>query len=163
PPPAAALGDVLADPSINADKNSAFVSLYSQWRVSFDQSPAALGCERRRSQGLQCLFKTGSWAKLRRYDVPAILERTTPADERRSGTMWAIGGEGATRDVGSPQVTFPFGEMRGYWDGAFILLWRTPAVGSTSLAPGARGKDVEWVRQRLGEIDGGPAPARNRE
>jgi len=163
PPPAAALGDVLADPSINADKNSAFVSLYSQWRVSFDQSPAALGCERGRSQGLQCLFKTGSWAKLRRYDLPAILELSTPAGERRYGTIVALGGEGATMDVGNHRYTFPFREIDRYWDGAFILLWHTPAVGSTSLAPGARGKDVEWVRQRLGEIDGGPAPARNRE
>ena len=31
------------------------------------------------------------------------------------------------------------------------------------IAPGARGKDVEWVRQRLSEMDGVPAGGRHRD
>ena len=35
--------------------------------------------------------------------------------------------------------------------------------GALPIMPGTRGKDVEWLRQRMGEVDGVTASARNRE
>jgi general secretion pathway protein A len=157
------LGDLLSNPSVQADKLSAFRSLYGSWRVDFDGSQGALGCERGRAEGLACVFKTGTWAKLRRYNLPAILELSTASGDRRYATLLSLDRDGATVDVGGRQHAFPLRELDRYWEGAFIMLWNAPELAAMSIAPGTRGKDVEWVRQRLGEIDGTPPPARNRD
>jgi general secretion pathway protein A len=157
------LASLLSDPSVDADKKSAFTSLYGSWRIQFDGTRSALGCERGRAEGLQCLFKTGTWAKLRRYDLPAIIELSAPSGERRYGTVLALGDDSATLDLGGRPYAFPLREIDRYWEGAFIMLWEAPALVSSSISPGARSKDVEWVRQRLGELDGTPPPGRNRD
>ena len=74
PPPTPKLGDLLADPALRADKKAAFTTLYARWRLDFDGDKTALACERGRAEGLECLFKTGRWAKLRRYNLPAIID-----------------------------------------------------------------------------------------
>jgi general secretion pathway protein A len=156
------LGELLSNPSLRADRKSAFATLYARWRVDFDGSANSLACDRGRPEGLRCLFKTGTWAKLRRFNLPAIIELATPTGDRRYATVIAVEDQAATLDFGGQRHTFPLGEVDLYWDGPFILLWREPALTSLSIVPGARGKDVEWVRQRLGEIDGGAVGGRDR-
>jgi general secretion pathway protein A len=157
------LGDLLSDPSLRGDKKSAFVSLFASWRINFDSSTNSLGCERGQPEGLRCLFRTGTWAKLRRFNLPAIIELATPTWDRRYATVVAINDQTATLDFGGRRYTFPLSEVDLYWDGAFILLWKAPALTSVPIVPGARGKDVEWVRQRLSELDGAPIRGKNRD
>jgi len=161
-PAPASLGKLLADRSIRADKASAFGSLYARWQIDYD-GRGATGCERGRSEGLQCLFKTGTWARLRRYDLPAVIELAGPAGDRRYATLVALANDRATLDLGGRAHTFSLRDIDPYWEGGFVLLWKAPAVAAMSIAPGARGRDVEWVRQRLAELDGTPASARNRD
>jgi general secretion pathway protein A len=162
-PASVTLGELLADPAVRADKKSAFASLYARWRLDFDGTKTALGCERGRAEGLECLFKTGTWAKLRRYNVPAIIELSAPNGERRYATVVALGENTATLDFGGRRYVLPFSEVDRYWEGPFIVLWRAASVTASSIAPGARGKDVEWVRQRLSEMDGAPVGGRQRD
>jgi general secretion pathway protein A len=157
------LGELLADPGVRADKKSAFASLYARWRLDFDGAKTTLGCERGRAEGLECLFKSGTWAKLRRYNVPAIIELSAPNGERRYATVVALGDDTATLDFGGRRYVLPFSEVDRYWEGPFIVLWKAASVTASSIAPGARGKDVEWVRQRLSEMDGAPAGGRQRD
>src|SRR5205823_2141036 len=42
---------------------------------------------------------------------------------------------------------------------AFVAIWKPPVVGPLPLRPGMSGKDVGWLRQRLTQIEGQPAPA----
>jgi len=158
PPDLAAL---LSDPSLPADKKSAFTSLYARWGLAFGGSKDGLACERGRPEGLQCLFKAGTWAKLRRFDLPAIIELSTPSGDLRYATAVALDDEAATLDFGGRRYTFRLSVVDQYWDGSFIVLWKAPAVRSLPITPGTRGKDVEWVRQRLGEIDGSPVAGGN--
>jgi general secretion pathway protein A len=157
------LGELLADPGVRADKKSAFASLYARWRLDFDGTKMALGCERGRAEGLECLFKTGTWAKLRRYNVPAIIELSAPNGDRRYATVVALGENTATLDFGGRRYVLPFSEIDRYWEGPFIVLWKAASITASSIAPGARGKDVEWVRQRLSEMDGAPVGGRQRD
>jgi general secretion pathway protein A len=157
------LGELLSDPLLRADKQSAFASLYASWRLDFDASKHNLGCERGRSEGLQCLFKTGTWAKLRRFNLPAIIELSTPTGDRRYATVVALDEQNATLDFGGRRHTLPLSEIDLYWDGPFILLWKAPALSSVPIMPGARGKDVEWVREQFAELDGVPGGGRNRQ
>jgi general secretion pathway protein A len=162
-PASVTLGELLVNPGVRADKKSAFASLYTRWRLDFDGTKTALGCERGRAEGLECLFKTGTWAKLRRYNVPAIIELSAPNGERRYATVVALGEDTATLDFGGRRYVLPFSEVDRYWEGPFIVLWRAASVTASSIAPGARGKDVEWVRQRLSEMDGAPVGGRQRD
>jgi general secretion pathway protein A len=157
------LGELLVDPSLRGDKKSAFASLYGSWRIDFDASKSSLGCERGRPEGLQCLFKTGTWAKLRRFNLPAIIELSAPTGDRRYGTVVAVDDENATLDFGGRRYSFPFSEIDFYWDGPFIILWKAPTLSSLPVVPGTRGKDVEWLRQQFAELDGAPVGGRNRD
>ncbi len=162
-PKPVALGELLSDPSLRGDKKSAFVSLYARWGLDFDRSANSPGCERGHPDGLRCLFRSGTWAKLRRIDMPAIIELATPTWDRRYATVVAIDDQTATLDFGGRRHIFPLSEVDRYWDGPFILLWKAPALTSLFIEPGTRSRDVEWVRQRLSEIDGAPGGGKNRE
>jgi general secretion pathway protein A len=159
PPDLAAL---LADPALAADRDAAVARLASRWGF---EVPAAGpgGCEGVRHAGLECLPRTGTWTKLRRFNLPAILELTSADGERRYAVVTRLGGEEATLALGGRTVTVPLGAVDPFWDGAFVLLWRTPELSTRVLSPGMRGKDVEWLRRRLGELDGAPAARRVRD
>jgi len=157
------LAALLSDPSLRADRKSAFRSLYARWGVEVDGSTTSAGCERGRPQGLRCLSRSGTWAKLRRIDLPAIIELATPTWDRRYATVVALDDQTATLDLGGRRHTFPLSEVDRHWDGAFILLWKGAALSSLTIDPGTRGKDVEWVRQRLSELDGEPIAGKNRD
>jgi general secretion pathway protein A len=161
--PVARLGQLLSDPKIRADKEAAFASLYARWGLDFDGSKHALGCARGKAEGLECLFRTGTWAKLRRFDLPAIIELSAPSGDRRYATVVALDEHAATVDFGSRRYTFPLSEIDHYWEGAFIVLWKAPGAGSAQIVPGTRGTDVEWLRQRLSALDGAPPGGQNRD
>jgi general secretion pathway protein A len=154
--------EILSDPSIQADKKSAFRTLYARWGVDAHSIPTAV-CERGQPQGLRCLYRTGTWAKLRRIDLPAIIELTSPSWERRYATVVALDDKMVTLDFGGRRFTLPLSAVDKYWDGPFVVLWRGPALNKLSIEPGARSKDVEWVRQRLSDLDGGPIVAKDRD
>jgi general secretion pathway protein A len=155
------LAQILSDPSLGADRKSAFRSLYAQWGVHPDGSMPTPECAPEESQGLRCLARTGTWAKLRRIDLPAIIELASPSWKRRYATVIGIADHTATVEFGGQRYTFPLGELDRYWEGSFIVLWRRPALRSLILEPGTRSKDVEWVRQRLSDLDGTPVAAKD--
>jgi general secretion pathway protein A len=158
-----ALGALLSDPALRADKRSAFASLYRLWGIQFDATSGSLGCERARAEGLECLFRAGTWAKLRRYDLPAMIELPGGTGDPRFATVVALDERTATLDFAGRRHRFRLEEVDLYWDGAFMLLWKPSSVSATPIKLGARGKEVEWVRQRLAEADGGPTTTRNRD
>jgi general secretion pathway protein A len=158
-PPAAAgrlptLAQVLADPAMRTDAASAFTALYARWGL--DQ-PAAKGqqvCDGGRNAGLRCLARTGSWTKLRRYDLPAVLELVAPTQARHYALVTGFDGQTVNLEIGRRPFTVPLREVDPLWDGVFIVVWRPPALTNVPIAPGMRGKDVEWVRDRLATVDG---------
>jgi general secretion pathway protein A len=148
------LADLLADPSVRGDEHAAFASVYSRWALDYQGTPGRPACEPGRSAGLKCLSKAGSWNRLRRFDLPVILELVTPAGERHRVALVALGEESATLALGGREFTFPLSEVDRLWDGQFILLWKAPPIGSRLLSPGMRGTGVEWLRTRLDTLEG---------
>jgi general secretion pathway protein A len=146
------LAESLSDPSVPSDKRAAFASLYGLWGLPSDRAQGDLGCEHGRPRGLRCLFKTGNWTRIRRFDMPAILELATREGERRYATLVALGDHAGTLLFGTQRVTVPLAELDGRWSGSFIVLWKPPALAGTIFGPGARGRDVAWLRQRLDEL-----------
>ena len=148
------LVQLLTDPSIRGDVDTAFASVYSRWGAEYPRRPAGLPCEAGRSMGLECVSKTGSWNKLRRFNLPAVLNLDVPSAGKHSVALVALGEETATLALGGQEYTFPLGEVDQFWDGEFTLLRKVPPFGSRMLALGTRGEDVEWLRRKLDEMDG---------
>ena len=166
-PAAPTLTAILDDPEVSADRASAFVNLYALWGL--DARSATLdtksatpdrGCELGRAAGLRCLARTGTWTVLRRLNLPAILELATPDGRKHHVVLASLDGERATLEIGSRRVTLPSVEVERFWDGPFVMIWKSPVTGPLPLQPGMEGRDVAWLRQRLGALDGQPTAAK---
>lgn len=157
--PRVALADLLREPGVQATQEAAFAALYAAWSVEYPGPRGSLGCRRAAEAGLGCVAKTGTWKKLRRLDLPAMLELLMPTGDKRYATLTSIEGDEATLVFGEREVKVRLAEIDAYWDGPFVVLWRAPAAGTTYIRPGTRGKEVVWLRRQLDQIDGGSSPA----
>jgi general secretion pathway protein A len=152
PEPTLAL--ILGDPSIAADRASAFASLYGLWQLDASTGPADLGCEFGRKSGLRCLSRTGTWTVLRRLNLPAVLELATPDGAKHYVVVSGLAGDRATLQIGERRVTLPTAEIERFWDGPFVMVWKAPLTGPLPLQPGMRSPDVVWLREKLAALDG---------
>jgi general secretion pathway protein A len=154
------LATILSDSSLTADRASAFVNLYALWGLDAKGVNADRGCELGRAAGLRCLYRTGTWTVLRRLNLPAILELTAPEGRKYHVVLAGLDGDRATLEIGARRLTLPSAEVERFWDGPFTMLWKSPVTGPVPLQPGTWGRDVAWLRQRLGALDGQPMTAR---
>ena len=157
------LATILSDPSVVADRARAFVNLYALWGLDAKGVNAERGCDLGRAVGLRCLSRTGTWTVLRRLNLPAILELTTSEGRKHHVILAGLDGDRATLEIGERRITLPSGEVERFWDGPFTMLWKSPVVGRVPLQPGVWGRDVAWLRQRLGALDGQPPTARGNQ
>ncbi len=144
------LADLLGDAS-HGDKREAFARLYAQWGLEYQNG---LACDQTQATGLRCLFRIGTWGRLRRLNLPAVLELTTPNGDKRYAVVVSLGERVATLELGGRRVVLSLDEIDDYWDGTFVVLWKSPPVTTIPIVPGQHGRDVEWLRTRLATIDG---------
>ena len=149
------LADVLRDPGLSATKGDALDVLRGLWGP--DAAGARPDCDGSPSGALECVAAIGTWQKLRRLDVPAVLELADPEGQPRYGVLTSLTLSGATLRFGDRVVTAPLAEVEPFWDGAFVVLWRPPP-GTLPLRLGARGPAADWLRQRFARTDGSRAP-----
>jgi len=157
--PEPTLAATLDDPSLTADRASAFVNLYALWGLDARGVNADRGCELGRAARLRCLTRSGTWTVLRRLNLPAILELATPDGRKHHVVLARLDGDRATIEIGPRRVTLPATEVERFWDGPFVMIWKSPVSGPVPLQPGMLGRDVVWLRQRLGALDGQPITA----
>ena len=159
PVPSKRLAELLAEPTLRSDKQTAFASMYALWGVD-DGDKGRTACERGRPDGLECLVRSGTWNRLRRLNLPAIVELTVPPGVKHYAAVTALGPDTATLEFADRKITLPLTEIDQFWDGSFVVLWRPPTPGLVSIGPASRGKDVEWLRGRLEALDGQPIASR---
>jgi general secretion pathway protein A len=160
-PPEPTLAAILDDRSLTADRASAFVNLYALWGLDARSANPDRGCDLGKAAGLRCLTRTGTWTVLRRLNLPAILELTTADGRKHHVVLASLDGDRAAIEIGTRRITLPSAEVERFWDGAFVMIWKSPVTGTLPLAPGMSGKDVAWLRHRLGTLDGQPALAKS--
>jgi general secretion pathway protein A len=151
--PASHLLDLLTDPSANATIAAGFKAIYTSWGVNISLGPSDLGCKAGQEQGFECLFQSGNWSKLRRFDVPAILEMALPDGRRMHLALIGLSGTSASLVIGNRECEFPLSEVDALWSGSFIILWKPP-FPTRPISVGARGKEVVWILQALNSVDG---------
>ncbi len=147
------LDEVLANPSTRGSASSSFASIYALWGAGVHLNQSDLGCKAGSVEGFECLFKMGNWLRLRRFDLPAILELLLPDGTKCHVALIGLGDETATLAIGSHSYTFPLSEIDRVWDGSFIIIWKPP-FASRQLSYGDRGEDVKWVRHALDRLEG---------
>jgi general secretion pathway protein A len=154
--PAPRLRDILMDPLANATTAAGFNAVYASWGVHISLGPSDLGCRAGQERGFECLFLSGNWSKLRRLDLPAILEMALPDGRRKHVALVRLSGTSASLVIGNRDYEFPLSEVDALWSGSFILLWKPP-FPPRPISVGARGKEVAWILRALNAVDGKPA------
>ncbi len=148
--PAAPLEAVLAGTDNAA---ASFTALYGLWGEDIPVGSPDSGCRAGEREGFECLFLTGNWPKVRRYNLPVILELVMPDGGRRRATLVELGDDQALLDIGGRRQRFSLEEINRLWDGAFILAWKPP-FPARILSAGMRGEEVGWVRGALDRLEG---------
>jgi general secretion pathway protein A len=148
---------VLTDVLYGAPRDGAagFTDLFALWGVTLPADSPEPRCVREIIPGFECLPQFGGWARLRRYDLPAILELLLPDGERRRVVLSGLGGETATLIINGRSLDVSLLEIAMLWDGDFMLIWKPPA-DARPVSAGATGESVKWIQRALDRLDGKP-------
>ena len=131
----------------------AVAALFDLWGLEY-KSGSQGACSQATAAGLTCLYQRGSWNGLRQLNRPAILSVIDGSGNSHDLVLVAIHEDNtADLSIGGVVVNHPVSEISDIWFGQYMLLWRPPGGTPVSLAPGSRGAEVIWLRQRLADID----------
>jgi general secretion pathway protein A len=146
-----ALADILVQSSFS--EASGFADLYALWGVKLPRNTSTLGCQSGAAEGLECLSQVGSWPKLRRYNLPAILELLLPNGMRRWVVLSGLKDESAILLINERRYEFSLLEIDRLWDGSFVLLWKPP-FSAQKMSFGEQGVPIIWVQRALNRLEG---------
>jgi len=156
-PPRRSLGELLADPAIATDTDSAFATLFALWDARYDaEGPAA--CEQAQRQQLRCWFATGALTQLRRINRPAILSLVDASGRESQLVLKALDATEATFVAADNEYTVPISDLSAAWYGEHLMLWRPQSSDVVTLTPGMRHDGVIWLRESLAKIYGESPP-----
>jgi general secretion pathway protein A len=127
--------------------------LFALWGMPKTPASGKL-CTKAAERGLMCFAKSGSWAKLRGFDLPALLNLRADGGEPVRALLVGLAGQDATLYLGRRQLTFQLHEIDRYWTGDFMLLWKPPLERVTVIRPSHFGESVQWLRTIFARVDG---------
>jgi len=153
PTPDSDLARILSNPSLAGEGGDSFSTLFGYWGNNISLGPSDLGCKVGNAHGFECLFLAGSWDKLRRLDLPAILKVSLPDGQYRYVTLVGLDNDMARLAIGQQEYAFQLSEIGEVWDGSFIFVWKPP-FNFRQLRPGMKGEDVAWIRHALDKLWG---------
>lgn len=157
PPPADPnLLDLLNNSAIPSDTQAAFSTLFKLWNVEYNNLQGKTACERAATQGLACLYHTGSWDDIRRFNRPTIIELITDKSKAHHVTVLKLKENVATLSFGGQTYQFPTSKISEYWLGAFLILWKPPAMPIPVLKQGITNDSVKWIRRHLNVLQNTP-------
>jgi len=157
PSPSPTPSQVLADILYGVPENdaSSFADLFTLWGAETPANLPDQPCVKGIIPNFECLSQFGGWARLRRYDLPAILELLLPNGERRRVVLHGLDDETAMLIIQGRRVNVSISEVARLWDGSFMILWKPPEV-ARNLSLGATGESVKWIQRALDRLDGKP-------
>jgi len=136
------------------DLQSAFVTLFRYWQQDYQRSSGASPCERAASQGLACLYKTGTWEDIRRLNHPVILEVSLDKLKQSHIVVTQLQEQRASLEIAGKTQELSTSEISEYWQGQFLILWKPPELPVKTLKVGMTGAPILWLRQQLDAIEG---------
>jgi len=134
--------------------------LGSLWGVAWDDAGTD-PCQAALKRNLHCHQGKGGLYELRLLDRPAIL---TLRDGAKVGyaVLTAMDDKSVTLRLNGKLQRLDAGALAATFDGSYTTLWSMSRWYRQHIAGGERGADVDWIAQRLAQLDGTAPPARDR-
>ena len=132
-------------------EQTAFARLFKSWQVEY--RPGQSACEQASAHGLRCLRKQGNLTRLLAYNRPAILRLFDREGGSHSVTLEAYANKRLQLNNGVQNLVVDADTLNRFWLGRFSLLWRPPVSYRRPLRPGDSGDLVDWLQQRLLQIE----------
>lgn len=140
------------DPTGNTD--TALITLFRQWQLDYSQLKGETACERAASQGLSCLYKSGDWEDIRRYNRPVVIELISNAGTQHLVAITRLRDSTATLNFSGETYEFSIDQLANHWLGQFLLLWHPPILPPPVLKQGMSSEAVIWLRKQLAIVAG---------
>jgi general secretion pathway protein A len=156
--PASAPGALRLDagiPVLMRTEKEAWLELASAWNLApGDGDP----CGTAPGKTVLCFRGNSSLANIRQLGRPGIL--TLRGADGKSGyaVLTGLTTRTATLRVAGAFQTVPLASLASTWRGEFATFWRAPAGYRDKLVDGSSGPVVDWLAQRLAQVQSLPAP-----
>ncbi|MCU7919421.1 MAG: AAA family ATPase [Candidatus Thiodiazotropha sp. (ex Epidulcina cf. delphinae)] len=130
----------------------AYQRLFGLWEESLELKSSSPPCLQASEYGLRCLRGHAVWEDLLRLNRPLMVLLKQGRQERllvlkHVDEAWLL------VDTGEQEGVLRLAQLRQYWSGGFVMLWR-PSAGVALIGAGSVGSAVSWLRRRLQLADG---------
>ena len=144
-------------PDIRGGLESAMTRLFQLWSKDTKTLSGLNPCADAEALGLRCFRQRGSWSKMEALNRPALISMVNAEGIRKYAVVSSLMGTQATLEIDNRKIIAEAGDIQSLWPGDFMVLWNPLPRLQRSLRPGMAGKDVAWLRERLGKILGLPS------
>ncbi len=144
-------------PDIKGGLESAMTRLFQLWRKDAKALSGLNPCADAEALGLRCFRQQGSWSKMEALNRPALISMVNAKGIKKYAVVSSLMGTRATLEIDNRKIIAETGDIQSLWSGNFMVLWNPLPRLRRSLRPGMTGKDVAWLRERLGQILGVPS------
>ncbi len=115
-------------------------------------------CRQIKRHDLECYRTSGLLKDLRQMDRPAILSLRDENGDDVYALLTELTEDRARIELGASSVEVSLKQLSRAWTGDMLLFWRRETK-EVQIVPGHRGEQVLWLRERISEMMGQPAPA----
>ncbi|WIO73179.1 AAA family ATPase [Porticoccaceae bacterium LTM1] len=126
-------------------------TILNLWELPQMPATAAGLCDFVESQGVSCLYQQGNTETLKQINRPALLTLFTEDGSSYLGALAGMTDSTATVVINGQPQTVTWQELRRWWYGDFLVLWRLPPGYRFPLREGAAGESVGWLSNALGD------------
>jgi general secretion pathway protein A len=141
-------------PIAGGDENSALRELAGLWGAAL---AAGSPCDAALAVNLRCYQGKGGLYELRVLDRPAVIMLHDGAATRYA-LLTVLNDTTATLVSGGITQRVGIGSLARDLGGEFTTLYRMPRGFRSQIVAGAQGDDVDWIAQRLAQINDDEAP-----
>jgi general secretion pathway protein A len=145
-----------AKPVVHANADAALRELAALWGQPLPAGEAP--CQAALKLNLRCHQGRGGLYELRLLDRPAIV---TLHDGAHVGyaVLTHMDDASATLRAGGKLQTVHLAALAPMFDGEYTTFWRVPRAFRDQVGAGDQGPDVDWIAQRLAQVDKAAEPA----
>ncbi|MDZ7842561.1 MAG: AAA family ATPase [Gammaproteobacteria bacterium] len=138
-------------------ESEALQRLLRVWRIAAAGAAGEAACaDIEDLYGLRCLREQGTWEDLQGHNRAAALA-VNHGGRISYLVLTGLDRERATIAGRDDSFQFDRSDLEPYWDGSYVLLWRSPPMGTRTIAEHSEGVDVLWLRQTLNRVPGTPS------
>jgi general secretion pathway protein A len=131
----------------------AYEALLRRW----DVRPGAAGvdpCRQAAQSDLMCVQGRDEIEALRRLDVPAVLQLVDRKGRQTQVALVQLRKRLAVLQIGGVLRTVTIPVLESQWTRHYTVIWRPPAGQQGAIEPGEQGARVQWLRDRLSQVQG---------